>query len=152
MRLLQRTFRATILAVAIISLLALPLASQAVTPNYSVATSSLMMMPFHVSGQYGSTTTGVIRYNTPFPVRLVGCYFNARASGGTSPTLTIDVKQGGTTLLTAPTSITVGTVSECSVIAAPDVVDEAAITVDFTIGGSSPTWNDVTIVLVFLRK
>jgi hypothetical protein len=65
----------------------------------------------------------------PFKAKLVGVGASARASGGTSPTLTVDVKAGGTTLLSAPISVTAATYTE-GTITTSAIADEAAITVD----------------------
>ncbi|MFZ5530299.1 MAG: hypothetical protein ACOY4U_04515 [Pseudomonadota bacterium] len=127
-----------------------PQAALAATPNYNLNAQE-QIVPFHISGQYTATTAGVVKFALPFPAQLVGVSATARASGGTSPTLTVDVKEAGTTVLSAPISITAGTVAE-GTITDTALADEAAITVDLTIGGTSPTWNDITILLVLVRK
>jgi hypothetical protein len=126
-----------------------PLAS-ADTPNFPPGSTCPMVLPFHISGQYTASATGVVRFKMPFPATLVTVMASARASGGTSPTLTVDVKKGGTTMLSSPVSVTAGSVSEAT-IADSSIADEAVITVDLTIGGTSPTWNDITIAMVFCR-
>lgn len=124
--------------------------AEAQTPNLSVAVPGVFVMPFHVSGQYTATTTAVVRFALPFPAQLVSAQASARASGGTTPTLTVDVKAGGTTVLSAPFAVTAGAVS-FGTITTSALADEAAMTVDLTIGGTSPTWNDIVIVLTFVR-
>jgi len=69
---------------------------------------------------------------------------SARASGGTSPTLTVVVKQGAVTI--ASMVVTAGAVTE-AVLSAPAIPDEAEITIDTIIGGTSPTWDDIAIVM-----
>jgi hypothetical protein len=122
----------------------------AVTPNPSPASAGYMVLPFQISQQYTATTTGVVRFNAPFPCRVMSVYASARASGGTAPTLTVDVKAAGTTILTTPVAVTAGAVSE-AVISTPKITDEATITMDLNIGGTTPTWNDITILLVLKR-
>lgn len=126
-----------------------PPAAGAATPNYTAAT-PVQILPFHVSGQYTATTAGVVKLTLPYKAKLIGVSASARASGGTSPTLTLDVKQGGATVLSAPISITAGSVSEGTVTTSV-LADEATITVDLTIGGTSPTWNDITLLLTIIR-
>jgi len=116
-----------------------------------VAVGDMEVMTFHVSGQYTATTAGVVKFLMPMPARLIGVSANARASTGTTPTLTVDVKQGGVSVLSAPVSLTAGTPAE-GTITTPLITDEATITVDFTIGGTTPTWNDMTILLTFIRN
>ncbi len=144
---LKRTFSIMV----VLMMLALPLAVLGATPNPSPASTGYMILPFHVTGQYTTTTAGVIKFNVPFPVRLITFMATARASGGTTPTLTVDLKVGGSSVLSTPVSITAGTVSE-GTISTPAVADEAAVTVDFTIGGGTPTWNDMTIIIVCKRQ
>lgn len=124
--------------------------AQAATPNYGVQF-PVQVIPFHISGQYTATTANVVRFTLPFKARLIGVSATARASGGTSPTLTVDVLAGGVTVLSAPVSITAGTVSEGTITTAA-LADEAAITVTLTIGGTGPTWNDITVLLTVVRE
>lgn len=123
--------------------------ASAATQNYMTSV-PVQMVPFHISGQYTATTAGVVKLTLPYKAKLIGVSATARASGGTSPTLTVDVKEGGTTVLSAPISITAGTVAEGTITDA-SLADEAAITVDLTIGGTSPTWNDITVLLTIVR-
>lgn len=134
----------------LISLL-LPLGqSFAATANPSPASPGYMVLPLQISKQWTASTTAVVRFKSPFPCAVVNVYATARASGGTSPTLTVDVKEAGSTILSAPISVTAGTVNEGTISDAA-LADEAVITVDLTIGGTSPTWDDITVVLVLKR-
>jgi len=135
-------------ALSVLPPLAVP--ANAATTNYNLSVQQVVI-PFHISGQYTATTAGVARFALPFPAKLVGVSTSARASGGTSPTLTVDVKAGGTTVLSAPVAVTAGAVSEAT-ITTSNLADEAVITVDLTIGGTSPTWNDITVLLTVVRK
>lgn len=135
---------------ASMSLMALAPVAQADTTNYGLGVQQ-HVIPFHISGQYTATTAGVVRFKLPYAAKLVGVSATARASGGTTPTLTVDVKEGGTTVLSAPVSITAGTVSE-GTITDSLLADESTITADLTIGGTSPTWNDITLLLTVVRR
>lgn len=123
----------------------------AATQNYSTATTGVVVIPLHVSGQYTASTTAVARFTMPFPCKVLTVGASARASGGTSPTLTVDLKAGGVSLLSAPVSVTAGAVAEAT-ISTSTVADEAAMTVDLAITGTSPTWNDITIFITVLRR
>ena len=131
------------------NLATLPKAEAAVS-NVPVG-SGVMVFPFHISGQYTVTTASVVKFNMPQPCQLIGVGATARASGGTTPTLTVNVKEAGTTVLSAPISVTAGTWGE-GTITDSSIADEAAVTVDLTIGGTSPTWNDITVLLTCARK
>lgn len=138
-----------LLGAFMLTMFALP--ASAATPNFG-QTTQVQVMPFHISGQYTATTTAAVRFQIPYGAKLVGVSASARASGGTSPTLTVDVKSGGTTVLTAPLAVTAGAVSEASIAGSGNLADESVITVDLTIGGTSPTWNDIVVFLTLVRR
>ena len=144
-----RNINACVLAALLFVCLA-PAATLAATQNYSNAIPGLLVIPFHISGQYTATTNPVAKFVLPFQAKLLGVSATARASGGTSPTLTVDVEDDGTTVLGSAISITAGTVSE-GTVAAADIADESVIEVVLTIGGTSPTWNDITVLLTVIR-
>ncbi len=139
-----------VLAFGALQLAALP-SAQAATPNVAVGAGQVMVLPFHISGQYTATTAAVVRFAMPQACNLIGAGAAARASGGTSPTLTVDVLEGGTTVLSAPISVTAGSFSE-GTISDSAIADESVVTVNLTIGGTSPTWNDITVVLTCARR
>jgi hypothetical protein len=142
---------ALFLALAIVGYVSFePRSAEAQTPNFPTSYGGVVVVPFHLSGQYGATTANVVRFKVPFAATLLSVQANARVSGGSSPTLTVDVLEAGTTVLSAPISITAGTVA-FGTITDSALADEAEITVTLTIGGSSPTWNDITVVLVLAR-
>lgn len=147
MKIFRQSF---ILVLLLISLFFMAGPSIAATTNPSPASPGYMVLPIHVSGQYTATAAGVVKFKMPFPATVVHASATARASGGTSPTLTVDVLEAGTTILSSAISITAGTVSD-GTLSDTALADEAAVTVDLTIGGTSPTWNDITVLLVLKR-
>ena len=147
LRSLLRYAGAALLAAALVLS---PVAFAAV-PNVTPGAGQVSVLAFHISGQYTATTANVAKFNLPFPATLLGVSATARASGGTTPTLTVDLKEAGVTVLSAPIAITALTVSE-GTITDSVLADEASMTVDLTIGGSSPTWNDITILVTVFRN
>lgn len=131
----------------IIALLGAPVL--AATTNPAVGAPGYQNFTFHVSGQYTASTTAVIKFTMPYPCTINYAQATARASGGTSPTLSVVLKNGASTVSTIG-PITAGTVAE-GALANIGVADEAAMTVDLTIGGTSPTWNDITILFGCMR-
>jgi len=102
----------------------------------------------HCSRQLTASVTGVFGFQMPFAATLIEVCAAARASGGTTPTLTIDVQEAGVTVLTTPITVTAG----ANTVAAPSdaaIADNAAVTVNAAIGGTSPTWDDITVLLTF---
>ena len=142
-----------VLAIVAATFLFATVSTQAATPNVAVGAGQVVVIPFHISGQYTASTTAVVQFNMPFPCQVLGVGATARASGGTTPTLTVDVLKGATpaSILSAPISITAGTYSEGTVATAA-IADESPITVDLAIGGTTPTWNDITVLITVARK
>jgi hypothetical protein len=148
----KRNFLSLASALLIVGVLALGamLPTQAATPNFSASNPSIVVMPFHISGQYTATTAAVVKFNIPFKAKVIGVGASARASGGTSPTLTVDLKNGATSMLSAPINITALTYTE-GTLTTTTLADEATVNVDLNIGGTSPTWNDITVLITLLR-
>lgn len=145
-----KTLRSSFLALMVLALAALfAVPAAAATQDYATDF-PVQMLPLHISGQRTTTTANVVKIKLPYKAKLVGVTATARASGGTTPTLTVDVLEAGTTVLSAPISITAGTVAAGTVSDAT-LADEALITVDLTIGGTNPTWDDISVLLTLVR-
>lgn len=151
MKRITSIFVALALAVVVSFMSVVP--TQAATPNVAVGAGQVVVIPFHISGQYTATTAAVAKFNMPFPCQVLGVGATARASGGTTPTLTVDVLTGGSpaSILSAPISITAGTYSEGTITTAA-IADEANVQVNLAIGGTTPTWNDITVLITVVRK
>lgn len=124
--------------------------AEAATTVPPIGTPGVQVIPLQISKQYTADTTAVVKLKMPFAVQVLGVSATARASGGTNPTLTVNVKAAGTTILSAPISITAGTVSEGTITTA-SIADEATVTVDLVITGTNPTWDDITVLLTVAR-
>ena len=133
------------------ALLLTPAPAPAATANYAIAIPGVLVIPVQLSGQVTTTTAAVVRFQIPFAANVIGVSASARASGGTTPTLTVDVQDDGTTILSAPVSVTAGAVAEAA-IATASVADESEITIDLAITGSSPTWDDITVLITVVRQ
>lgn len=144
---LTRGMRTVVMAVALtaacLCLVGAPV--MAATTNVSPGSPGYMLLPFHISGQYTANTTAVAKWIAPMPCEIYHASATARASGGTSPTLSVVVKNGASTVSTIG-PITAGTIAE-GTLANTSVADEAAFSIDLTIGGTSPTWNDITVLI-----
>lgn len=142
---------AVCLAIAValvIALGAIPPAARAATPNIAVGAGQVMVLPFHVTGAVSATATSIVRFQMPQPCRLIGVGANSRAIVGT--TNTVDVKVGGNSVLgSAITIAAAGTWYE-GTISTATIADEAVVTIDITIAGTSLT--DTTIVLTCARR
>lgn len=112
---------------------------------YNIETISVM-----VAGQRTATVTPW-KQTLPYPAKLIGVTAYCRASGGTTPTLTIDIAEGGTSVLSSAISITADTIAT-GTISDSALADEATMTMVMTIGGTNPTWDDCSVLLTLLRK
>jgi len=112
----------------------------------------LIFVPLLIAGQRTADVTGIVRFKLPAATKLIGVQASARASGGTTPTLAVDVLAGGTSVLAAPIAVTAGAVAEGAVAGNGHVADESVITVDLDIGGTNPTWDDICIGLTLVRR
>ncbi|MEX2630024.1 MAG: hypothetical protein WD341_08810 [Tistlia sp.] len=138
-------------ALAAVALLALvPQPAHADQPNLSLTAPDVQLVTFHLA-TVDANATSAIALELPFPADVLGVQASARASTGTTPTLAVDVLEGGTTLLSAPIDVTAGSVTQGTLSDAV-VADEAEVTVDLEVGGSSPEFSDVTIVLTLSRR
>lgn len=150
----------TILSLIIAAALALALAlapqkpdpliksAQAATTNVGVAVPGVMLIPLHFTGQYTTTIT-VSRFAMPMACDMLGVGASARAMGTTA--MTVDVKSGGTTILSAPITLSAGAYTEGTVSTAA-IPDENAITVDLNAPSGTSTLNDVTVLMTCVRK
>jgi len=123
--------------------------AEAATTNYSEVITGIQVVPLFVAGQRTATVTP-IKFQLPFKAQVLGVSATARASSGTTPTLTVDVQEGGASILSSAISVTAGTVSE-GTISDTSLADESTITVVLTIGGGTPTWDDIMVLLTIRR-
>lgn len=123
--------------------------ARAAATNVPVGAGQVMVFPFHVTGTVSSTVTGSIKFNMPQPCQLIGAGASARTVSGT---LTTDVLVGGASIMSSAIAITAaGTFTE-GTIGTPAIADEAAVSVNLTPSGSTPTFADVTVLLTCARR
>ena len=128
----------------------IPDRAEAATKNYSEVVTGVQIVSLPIMGTYTATRTGIVTFQIPFKAKVLGVSATARASSGTTPTLSVDVKEGGTSILSTPFFINTSSVTE-GVISDKTLADEATVTVDLTIGGDTPVWDDITAILTLRR-
>lgn len=111
------------------------------------------MMVITKDGQYTSSVANLTTFQMPFKATVIEVSVCARdidtADG--DETYTVDIKEGGTTILnstmniTADNTVVVGTLDDTT------LADNAKITVDLTLGGTSPALDDLTILMTLKR-
>lgn len=140
-----------------LAMLSMPIAGTgiAATDNPSTGSTGYELIILHTPGAYTSTTTPV-KFKVPWPYRVmsISTYVGTGNTAGT-PTYTIDVKQGSTSLLSTPIAIattSIGVVVDGVLAASPDIDDEATVSLIFTLGGSTPSISNVTTILGVKRQ
>jgi len=119
------------------------------TPNYAETIPGIQVMTFTFPGNYNSTVTPC-KFKMPFKAEVLGVSAYVRSSSGTSPTLTIDIREGTSSILSSAISMTADTITE-GTISDKIIDDEATVSIVFTIGGGSPQWSDITVLLTVRR-
>lgn len=119
--------------------------------NFGEHVPGLYMVPIFL-GVVTASATKKVAIKMPWKHELLGFRTFCRSSSGTSPTLTADLLEAGTTMLTAPAAVVADTYTDAA-LADTEIADEANLTIDLTIGGTStPTFNDVVLTLCLRRK
>lgn len=143
----MKKLRKMLSVLMVIAMLALPMAAFGATANPTTASPGYFILTFHVSGVVlTGAGTGLIKFNMPFPARLITVQQNVAALAGTAPT--VDVLVAGSSILTNVTTMTTAGIVYEALIATPTIADEAAVTVNLTTGTSM---SNVTIVMVLKR-
>ena len=142
----------SVIGLVLALVLLLPIApASAATTNYSSAVPGIVPFTFFMDGQFTTTQTGVIKFNMPFKARLIGAQISCEAVTGTSPQNAVDIKDDGTTVLSATMDVTAADTVVEGTVSAPAIADESVMTVDFTITGTSPTFDDCVLILLVAR-
>ena len=118
--------------------------------NYPDEVGQYIILPLHVCRQITASVTAIFRFKMPAKATLIGVSASARASGGTTPTLTVDLLETGVSVLSAPIAVTAGAVAE-GTITDKELADEAVMTVNLAVTGTTPTWDDITVQIDMLR-
>lgn len=115
--------------------------------HFSDLAGSLWAAAFTITRQLTASVAGLLAFQVPCDGELIEISRYARTSGGTSPTLSLSIKKGGATLTSV--GVTAGTASGTEV--SYPVAKGDTITVDAALGGTNPTWDDVSLMLTFRR-
>jgi hypothetical protein len=119
--------------------------------NYSTNVPGIWSMPFFL-GTITADATKKVAFKAPCALKVLGFSTFAASSSGTTPTLTADLLEGGVSMLTAVCNVVADTVTEAT-ISDDAIADEATVTVNLDIGGTStPTFVDVTLLLTVMRS
>lgn len=144
-----------VLAMALTAILVLmALAAVAATTNPSPASPGYAQMVIPIMGTYSSNVTPV-SFKAPVGYRVLHASATAKEVTGTDPTLTVDVRNGSTSVFSSPISITAGAITDAVLSTAPLISDEGTVNVVFAKGGSYTSgqgWKNITVFLWLKRR
>ncbi len=119
----------------------------AATQNYSGV--PITTLPVFISGQRTASASSVASFQVPAKMKLIGVSATARSASGVTDTLTLDVRAGATSVLSAPLAVSSVGVSE-GTITTSTIPDETVLRIDTAIGGTNPAWNDISVLLTLI--
>lgn len=145
----------TFLATAI--LLGLVMAAAAHAAPAPGSGSQTMVIP--ITGTFTSTSTGVVSFVAPMGYQIQSASVSAQTVSGTNPTMKVRIKNGtftnisGTTTAAAtPTTLTrvftSATASGVTVSVPPRMTAGSTQSVDLVLGGTSPSFANITLTLL----
>ncbi len=150
----MKRFKASLIIMIFLAVLAFSIPAQAGTDNPSTGSTGYETWVFTLPGANTSTITP-IKFTAPWPYRVLSVSAYARSVSGTSDVAsqTIDVKQGTTSLLSAPIQLISSATHYAGTLAtSPSVTDEAAVSVILNMTGTNPSVSDVTVVIGVKRQ
>jgi Flp pilus assembly protein CpaB len=126
----------------------------AATGNPSPASSGYQAIIIPVNNiTAAGTLTAQASFKMPWPATVVYATTYARASSGTTPTLTLNLKSSTNSMFASACSVVASTVTECTLSTTNvTLADESTITVDSVAGGTTPTFTDITFVVWVKRQ
>ena len=107
----------------------------------------------HHEGQETATLNPTAAFQMPFAATLTEVSVHARDidTTDTDETYTVDIEEAGTSVLSSAISITADDTAVVGTISDSAIADNAKIEVVLTLGGTTPTIDDLTVLLTFQK-
>jgi hypothetical protein len=139
---------------AIVGLISICVAVSAIgaTSNPSPASPGYTPVVLPIMKTYTGATTkaAVIKYTAPNGYKVVAANATARTASGTNPTLKIRGKSA--TYVNYSGTVTAAGTTKDLTVTTNKITDESAVTIDLVVGGTAtPTWTDITLMLLLKR-
>ncbi|MCK4536689.1 MAG: hypothetical protein KAT93_06725 [Desulfuromonadales bacterium] len=134
----------------VMALLAMP--AFAATTNPGPGSPGYMVLPLTLDRTITATATPVT-FKLPFPATVVGVTAHAKVldTGDADETYTVDIKEAGTTILSSAVSLAAQDTVYAATLSDTTLADEALVTLVVTLGGTTPSMTDLTVLLVLKR-
>jgi hypothetical protein len=126
----------------------------AATVNPSPASPGYMVLPVTMNRAVTTVSAPVIaRIQMPFPATVVGVTASLETGdySSTDEAYKIDVKEGANSILSAPINMLAADTVYAGTLADTAIADEAVVTVVLDVAGTTPSVEDVTVLLVLKR-
>jgi len=127
------------------------LASNAAIANTKLANpNSFFTMAFTSDGQHTATVNPLFTFQMPFAATLTEFSAAARdIDTAQNETYIFDLEEAGTTVLSTTAALTADNTPVVGVISDSAIADNAKMEIVMTLGGSTPTIDDLTVLLTF---
>lgn len=152
----MRRFKKAFFTKMVMILLAVPLLlpgpALAATPNPAPGSAGYMVLPLQFSRTITATATP-ITFKAPFPCAVIGVTAHAKTLdfSSTDETYTVDVKEGANSILSSAISLAAAGTIYDGTLSDTAIADEATVSVVVTLGGTTPSLTDLTVLLVLKR-
>jgi len=126
-------------------------AAAAIANSKLAAGNSYFTVAINHDGQETATVNPIKVFQMPFAATLVEVSAGARDIDTTdaNETYTIDIEDDGTTTLSAAIAIVADATPVVGTVSAGTIADNSVIEAVLTIGGTTPTIDDITVLLTF---
>lgn len=146
----MRNFKSSMLVFLLLLIMAAPVF--AATTNPGPGSAGYMVLPLTFDRTITATATP-IKFKLPFPATVVGVTASAVTldTGDANETYTVDIKEGATSILSSAISLAAAGTIYDGTLSDTTIADEATLSVVFTLGGTTPSLTDATVLLVLKR-
>lgn len=126
--------------------------SEAATKNYPETATGIQIVPIVFSRNITATATPVT-FRLPFKAQVIGVSVHAKTIdlADTNETYTVDVKEAGTSILSSAIAIAAADTIYEGTVSDNYIADEATVTIVVTLGGTTPSLTDLTVLLTIRR-
>jgi hypothetical protein len=124
------------------------------TANFSEVVTGIQVVPITMNRAVTAVSAPVIfRGKLPFKAQVLGVSASAETAdyASTDEVYTIDVKEGSTSILSAPIDLAAADTVYEGTLTDTTIADEAVVTVILDVSGTTPSVEDVTVLLTLRR-
>lgn len=144
-----------VLLTAVLCLLCVPVPpASAATANPSPASPGYMAVPITMNRAVTTVSAPVIaRIKAPWPATVIGVTASCETAdyASTDEHYKIDIKEGASSILSAPIDMVAADTVYDGTLSDTTIADEAVLTVILDVSGTTPSVEDVSVLLLLKR-